>query len=648
MQLDERKEPEQATADAAAASSSALASPHDGYRSQLASQLRLLLNPFGPLNFTLALTAEPSLVPLPPQSLYPAVAVRGASGGGGGPAVMTAGHLSSQGHPSSGRKRGADEMAHQSAEAFWAACKPLREPPLLRHGQHAPGVAYDPAYIAQSLTASAAAVPAVAAPDGTLTDLPTLQRIVAAQAYLNSAEFAPDSEGFRQLWNAHEHFDPYRLLTHPPPLEQPLTAHPSPNADLRQARFDAFELLRRGSRLQPLPLTPSLSFSSSHVFLSMAEVDLLHGLVTLPRQRDPEAIAHALRAPPPPKDMFLTFVDLSGAEGAASEFILWRRRVVNLRAKGWGYDMSGTGLPVNWSANWTNTTAREQAKNFDVFHAPMRGSDTDVPPALRTIVEENVQTFLRMIDMQTRGVGVQLALAFPHANPAAATALDQASLAYKPRMELQGPLLLFQVDLALRTLAKGGSLLLSVWDTHTPLTLSVLFLLFKCFEHVSLHQTAATGGYGGGQTLVICRGYAHDRMAMRPSANPITSALIAARQILQQQAAGTDWSNRALVNAEEMRANPNFVNWVRRYNLVAHAYQLHCLLTLLQRTPTQASLLDAADPPSSEAASSSAFHTLVPVAPPQHRIRLTLLRYLGLPAMDPFASTAAAAAASSR
>jgi len=599
-------------------------------RSLLASQLRLLLNPFGPLNFSLSLTTEPSIVPLPPTSLYPAVAVRGAQGGGGGGHVAGATfHLSNTSNPN--RKRGQEDMV-QSADAFWAACKPLREPPLLRYGQQGAGVAYDPAYIAQSLVAE----PALAAPDTHLSDAAALQRIVATQAFLNDAEFAPGSEGFRRLWNAHEYFDPYRLLTHPQPPDQPPSAHPSPNEGLLQARFDTYTALLGSTRLVPLPLAPTLSFSSSHVALSLAEVDLLHGLITSARQRDPEAVAHALRAPPKPQDMFLTFVDLSGAEGAAAEFILWRRRIVNLRAKGWGFDLTGTGQPANWSAHWSNATSREQSKNFDVFHAPPRGGADAV---LSSMAEENIQMFMRMIDMQTKGVGVQMAVALAHANPAAAFELEQASLSHRPQTDVQGRLLLFQVDVALRTLAKGGSLLLSLYDTHRPLTLSLLFLLFKCFEHVSLHQPAATSGYGGGQTLLVCRNFAHDRVAMRPSANPITAAIIAARQALHAAAPGADWCSYALVRAEEMRANPNFVQWVRRYNQVAHAFQLHCLLTLLQRTQKQANLLDAADPPSATA-QTSAFHTLVPVPPPQHRIRITLLKYLGLPVHDAFANAA--------
>ena len=79
----------------------------------------------------------------------------------------------------------------------------------------------------------------------------------------------------------------------------------------------------------------------------------------------------------------------------------------------------------------------------------------------------------------------------------------------------------------------------------------------------------------------------------------------------------------------------------------AHAYQLHCLLSLLQPTSLQAGLLDddatpasaaaaASSSASSAAASSSSTTTLPPVAPPHHRIRITMLQYLGMPVADPF------------
>ena len=74
--------------------------------------------------------------------------------------------------------------------------------------------------------------------------------------------------------------------------------------------------------------------------------------------------------------------------------------------------------------------------------------------------------------------------------------------------------------------------------------------------------------------------------------------------------------------------------------LSAHAYQLHCLLSLLQATPLQSSLLDIAAPIAADSSSSSsgdsASKPILPVPPPHHRIRITMLQFLGLPVVDPF------------
>lgn len=460
-------------------------------RAALVAQLRPLLRPFGPLHFSLACTVVPSVVPLPPQSLYPAQPARG-------------GYANNN----AGRKRGADESG-MSVEAFFAAVRPLRALPLLHVARPVPASTYDPARIGQSITVAAAAN--AVAPDAHLSDADTLARIGGVQSLLSSDVFAPDTDGHRALWSAHEYFDAYRLLTHPQPTDQPVSLHPAPSdAATTAARYAAhcasLSNPAGAGRLVPLHLSPSVSFCSSHVSLALAELDLVHSVVTAPRQRESESIAAALRAPP--KDLFLTFVDLSGAEGAASEFVLWKRRVCNLRAKGWAFDLSATGAPANWSSGWLNAAAREQAKNFDVFHAPLAKGDATTAAAtsesplhvrLRVMSEENVQLFMRMIDMQTRGAGVQLAIATAFGSPHAAMQLHQPSLSYRPSVDALYPTLLFQVDMALRTLAKGGTMLLQLHETHSPLALSLIHILHRCFEQCALHQTAATVGYGSGQ-----------------------------------------------------------------------------------------------------------------------------------------------------
>ena len=518
-----------AVAAAPAAGSSASAAPADAAApssTASVSHLRYLLRPYGPLDLSLALTVIPSLVPVPPQSLYPAQ-IRGGPGGAAAAAAAAAAmharnNSSNYLDSNPNRKRALEPDSHASADTFWNQVKPLRELPLLRiaarTGSASAATLYDPARVAQSLTVAAASAPALV--DTHLSDAQTLAHIASVESFLSSSKFSPAgtatataTEHFRRLWNAHEYFDPYRILTHPQPTDQPPSAHPAPTVDAPAtlARFAAALSRAADRRPVPLHLSPSLSFCCSHVLLALSELDLLHGVVTSSRQREVDQIALALRAPPAPKEMFLTFVDLSGSEGAASEFVLWKRRVCNLRAKGWAFDLTATGAPANWSAQWINATAREQAKNFDVFHAPVAGAASSSASAstatmphvrLRAMSEENVQTFMRMIDMQTKGVGVQLALAVSYASATVggdAVRLHQPSLSFRLAAALLYPTLLFQVDTALRTLCKGGTLLLQLYETHTPFTLSVLYTLFRCFEYCALHQVAATVGYGSGQ-----------------------------------------------------------------------------------------------------------------------------------------------------
>ena len=193
---------------------------------------------------------------------------------------------------------------------------------------------------------------------------------------------------------------------------------------------------------------------------------------------------------------------------------------------------------------------------------------------------------------------------------------------------------------------------------------------------------------------------------MRPSAFPVIGALTQIKQevflplSLATTAAATgaastprDWSEHGLVQPGELRANPDFVQWIRNYNRMsatdgtctrqythadrrsalrlhadsanralslqttliyrlslcycisamlcsAHAYQLHCLLSLLQATPLQSSLLGIAAPHTDGSSSSSSnggsTQAILPVPPPHHRVRITMLQFLGLPVTDPF------------
>lgn len=467
------------------AAPAAPAAPAPPSRAELVAHLHHLMRPFGPLEFSLATTLEPSIVPQPPRSLYPGCE----SGGGGG-----------------SRKRNADHSnPHEptmSAEAFYHAVRDLKALPLVRVGRHDAAPMYEPHLIAQSIQPDAARQESTT--DAAFSDIHTLGHVKAVDRFFDLAAGGSAVEYgsalHRRLFLQHEWFDPYRLLTHAPPTDAPPKPHPG-DAVAEEARYEAFRQ-EAGTSTVPLNVSRSLSFLSSHLALSLAELDMLHSLLTSPAQRSREGVAHAATHPPPPKDMFQTFVDLSGGEGAAAEYILWKRRVVNLRAKGWAYDLTASPAKQNWSVQWRNATAREQSKNFDVFHPPHdpTASSSAIADQLRS--EQNIDTFQRMIDMQTRGVGVNLAIAANYAPDAASRVVHAASLSYRPNAHTLYPTLLFQVDTALRTLAQGGHLLLQLYETHTPFTLSVIYILFQLFDHCILQQLAGTVGYGSGQWSV--------------------------------------------------------------------------------------------------------------------------------------------------
>ena len=446
------------------------------------THLRQLLRPFGPLHFTLTTEPEPSIVLVPSKSLYPE---------GGGVEKM-------------GRKRAAEgrpeEDAGMSREQFYSAVRDLKALPLVRVGRS--GLQYDMHRAASFLSIDTAR--AESKTDDRLNDAHALGHIVAVDRYLSQCS-QPGSPAHRKLWLQHEYFDPYRLFTHPPQPKTAPVAHPG-TREIGEARYAAAMHAQAATSTVTLPVSSSLTFLSSHIALQMAELDTLHSLFTTPSQRSREGVAAAAAHPPPPKDMFKTVIDLSGGEGSATEYLLWKRRVVNLRAKVWAYDLNATSAKKNWRERWRNTVAIEQSKNLNVFHPPCDVGSSDWPRVLSQMTgEANIDAFMRAIDQETKGVGVELVIAAGYNPIPKHTAYHATSMSYRLSPETTYPVLLFQVDCALRTLARGGTLLLQLHETHTPFTISLIYLLFQLFDHCLLQQLGGTVGYASGQWSVIVK-----------------------------------------------------------------------------------------------------------------------------------------------
>ena len=520
--------------------------------SSLHRHLRRLLRPYGPLTFDLMTTIEPSVVPIPPKSLYPST----------GP---------SNNQEKAGNKRSAPsddpEESSQSPEEYYAILRQFKSLSLIRVGQngrtereydahrHQPMIRLHPTTDEMTL--------------GRFIDLVARRHISVVDRFFRGAEFELGTSGWQRLFRQHEYFDPYRLLTRPPRSNEDMKNVRFPlDRSYTDDRMTMYSPQLEAAQAIPLELSSTAAFTSSHVTLTMCELDSLHAFATTPFQRSREGVAHHLKQPPPPKELFTTFIDLSGGEGAASEWLLWRRRTVNLRARGWGYDLNATVERANWHLQWKNVVAKDQAKNFDVFHPPHQrdGNTSNIDLLHQLIAEKNIDTFQRMIDQQTRGVGVQLAFACAYRPMSMYHTYNQASHCWTMKPEAYAPILLFQIDLTLRTLALGGTFVLQLQETTSPFALSLLSILFELFDSCILHQLVGQFGYGSGQSILLCRGFHHDRLKVRPSAFTVVLELKGVKAELEQMRDIKDWSQVALASLDHIRDDHPFAAWIKKYN----------------------------------------------------------------------------------
>ena len=269
----------------------------------------------------------------------------------------------------------------------------------------------------------------------------------------------------------------------------------------------------------PLSVQP-VSFVS-RVSYCLLELDSKYELVVSSAARAPASFAsnRALHA----SQQFLTYVELpsTGECGAVTEYVQWRRRVCELRARGWGYchtaaasdgQLTASASPagVQWRIDRSNGVARDQSrKNFTPVTADSereRGRAEE-----KTGLMDIAQLRERLLK-ETESKGVQLLLG--NAPPQ----LDWES--YLPRTDPRHTdftsascvALLRFLCLLFGALRRGGDFAFLLTGAEellmSPLLQSVLRLLARCFSLVALHRCAVSVGvYGSGEVWLVGKGF---------------------------------------------------------------------------------------------------------------------------------------------
>lgn len=151
------------------------------------------------------------------------------------------------------------------------------------------------------------------------------------------------------------------------------------------------------------------------------------------------------------------FVDICGAPGGFSDYLLWRR---DWQTKGFGIPMKGTNY---WSHKYTVGGQR-----FNVFKGAKRDGDVRK--------EENITSINRYVKQHiTLGVHVVIA----------DSGFEVKKQKYA-KETIYKRLHLGEVILALSLLRTNGHFIIKLFDVLRPFTVGLIYLLHKCFAEIFL------------------------------------------------------------------------------------------------------------------------------------------------------------------
>lgn len=162
----------------------------------------------------------------------------------------------------------------------------------------------------------------------------------------------------------------------------------------------------------------------------------------------------------------LTFVDINGGPGGFVDYLLWRR----------GWEARGIGITLKDGAG-TNYNFGRFASHYDSFDTYM-GTERDGD----IMKSKNVQSFCRYVKRYNAN-GVRLAVADGAVDYPMPSCLKEL---------VSKQLLLVHFQIALSTLQTGGTFVAKLFNTFTSFTVGLIYLLYQCFEKITILKPAGS------------------------------------------------------------------------------------------------------------------------------------------------------------
>jgi cap1 methyltransferase len=182
-------------------------------------------------------------------------------------------------------------------------------------------------------------------------------------------------------------------------------------------------------------------------------------------------------------DTTVTFADICGGPGGFSEYVLWRCKINNRKVKGFGITLKG-------DLDFHNDRLNPVCNSFDI-HYGYDGDGNVYSPA-------NLSSFKEHVLKSTSGLGVDFVMS------------DGSFFIEGERQHLDQELLhrrlyLCQFLACLSVLRSRGNFICKLFDTLTPFTISLIFLMYRCFDSICLFKPN-TSRPATSEKYIVCKG----------------------------------------------------------------------------------------------------------------------------------------------
>ncbi|VDP19745.1 unnamed protein product [Soboliphyme baturini] len=186
---------------------------------------------------------------------------------------------------------------------------------------------------------------------------------------------------------------------------------------------------------------------------------------------------------PKSSDEIFYFADLCSGPGGFSEYVLWRRENAG---HGFGFTLKGKD---DFRLDKFLAACPEMFEPFYGIDGTEGDGDITNP--------ENLRRFHEFVNKVTDGKGVNMVMA---------DGRIPGTRGHKLQEILSKRMYLCQACCAFSILTTGGNFVFKVFDTFTPFSVGLLYLLWRCFNQICIHKPR-TSRPASSERYIICLGY---------------------------------------------------------------------------------------------------------------------------------------------